>query len=404
LLIILGGMVLLRHFLWEERCKLTVGTSAKQLAVLDSLLITGSSTQLTLSDSTSLTTPRLIGRSSAVVTYGKGLTLNVPQMWMDGNASLITETNLSFANATDFKLTNWGILDNRRTATFSIPRFEADNIVSGYFKNWGTLNVLSDSIVVNSGVTLEESGLLSADDSLSRMRVLGIVSHGLRYYALSYDTYADSGLVFKIGELVIESGGKIDVTGMGYRGRTRDGWTGSRSETYPGYLGASGCSGGSHGGLGGLGTSGDAGNVYDVVEDPFALGAGGSTGDYPYSGSGGNGGGLIRIEADVLTLNGQILANGQSPGGYYSGGGAGGSINLRVRQISGSGTVQTNGGSGGVYSGGGGGGRIAIRWQEGDINSLTITTQGGTGDIAHGGQNGNPGTTYTYNGIKKAQR
>ncbi|MCJ7457531.1 MAG: dockerin type I domain-containing protein, partial [candidate division Zixibacteria bacterium] len=131
----------------QNGAKFTIGSLVKHLTVLDSLLVRGSSTQLTLSDSTSLTTPKLIGRSSSVTTYGKGLTLNVPKVWVDSSASFITETNLTFANATDFMLTNGGILDNRKIATFTIPRFEPDNIVSGTFRNWGTLNVTSDSVV-----------------------------------------------------------------------------------------------------------------------------------------------------------------------------------------------------------------------------------------------------------------
>lgn len=64
-------------------------------------------------------------------------------------------------------------MDNRQTATFTIPRFESDNINSGTFRNWGTLNVTSDSIVVASDVTLEENGLLNTNDVISHLRVLG---------------------------------------------------------------------------------------------------------------------------------------------------------------------------------------------------------------------------------------
>jgi len=375
--------------------KFTVGALAKQLTVLDSLPVKGSYTQLTLSDSASLTTPKLIGRNNSVMTFGKDLTLSVPQMWVDSSATLITETNLSFADATDFKLTNGSMLDNRKTVTFTIPRFEGDNVVSGTFKNWGILNVTSDSIVVNTGVTLEESGLLSADDSLGRMRILGTLTHGKRQDALSYDTYADTGLVFKVGELVIETGGKIDVTSKGYRGTNRDGWTGTRSETYPGYLGATGSGnpGGSHGGYGGI-PSGDAGDVYDSLGDPFTLGAGGG------GGIGMNGGGLIRIEAEYLVLNGSLIADGGNQTGGYSGGGAGGTINLRIGDASGTGTMRVNGGKGGTVSGGGGGGgRIAIRWQSGSINNWTITTQGGGGSHL-----GGAGTIYTEQVAMQAQR
>ncbi len=226
------------------------------------------------------------------------------------------------------------------------------------------------------------------------MRILGTVAHSIRYYALSYDDNADTGLVFSADTLIIESGGSINVTDCGYRGYKRDGWTGTRSETYPGLLGATGNSGGSHGGYGGS-SSGDAGNVFGVQDEPLTFGAGGA-GYY----SGPNGGGLVRLDIGLLILQGgSIIADGGSAWGYgggFAAGGAAGSINLRIDDASGTGTIRATGGRGNGYpfnGCGGGGGRIAIRYGAGDISGWTIQAQGGDGYSS--APDGGEGTVYT---------
>ena len=363
--------------------KLTIGAMADQLTVLDSVVVMGSNTQLTFSESTMVATPRLVGLSGGRVTLGGGMSVGVPEVWVDGAARLVTSTSLSFADAGDFRLTNGGVVENHKAATFTIPRFEPDNMISGTFMNWGVLNVVADSIVVNAGMTLEESGRLGATDSITSMRILGKMTHDSRQNFV-YDDGVDTGLVFRAGTLVVDSAGSIDVIGRGYRGKRSDGWESDVSETYPGYTGSSGSSGGSHGGKGAVGwEAGVAGDVYGSVDDPNELGSGAST---PSSAVGKNGGGLVRILTDVLELNGLITADGVTGGN----GGAGGSINIRAREIRGSGTLSASGGDGGDQSGGGGGGRIAVRWQVGDIERWTISARGGDAY-----RDGGAGTIFT---------
>jgi hypothetical protein len=364
--------------------KMEVGTYANAFSTSDSLLVRGTSSQLTLANNV---TAGLIG------------------VKVDSSGTLINKTSLNFDNALNLSLSNIGIIDNRNTGVFTISRFDSGNIASGTFKNWGRLNILSDSIVVNTGVTLQEDGLLGASDSVSYMRVFGTVTHGSRPNALLYDTNADTGAVFGVGELIIESGGKFDVSGCGYRGSQMYGWGQNRSESYPGYLGSIQSTGGSHGGYGGLGTypnggPPDPGDVYDLVDDPFAMGAGSSGGNWYVYNIGSMGGGLIRLNVGRLVLNGSMVASGGNWLEINAGGGAGGTVNLRVGEIGGTGIIRADGGAGNPsYGGGGGGGRIAVRWQTGSISSLTISSQGGTG-VNLGGA----GTIYTNNGSKRSER
>ncbi len=358
--------------------RFTVGSLAKQLTLLDSVTVRDSLSEFVFSDNSSFTTPKLVNRYKSKVTFGKDMIVNMPLLEVDSSSTFITETSLTFANATDVKVTNGAAIDNRKTATFTVPRFESDNMVSGKFSNWGLLSVVSDSLVINSGFTLNENGRLSEDDSVSSIRVLGYLGHSFRNEALLYDDNLDAGLVIKVGKLTVEPNGYIYSIAAGYRGARRDGWTEWVGETEPGYAGSNGeSSGGSHGGYGGLGRAGTAGAVYGNVGDPSAFGAGSAGwGGVP----GKNGGGLIRLDVDQLVVNGGIYADGQSgwAQGGASGGGAGGSINLRVGNLSGSGTISARGGAGGGPSdaGGGGGGRIAIRWQSGDIGALSLTAMG----------------------------
>ena len=130
--------------------------------------------------------------------------------------------------------------------------------------------------------------------------------------------------------------------------------------------GSIGGSGGSYGGLGGS-ANGAANPVYGVVQNPIDPGSGGRT----ISRTGGNGGGVIRISAQNLVLNGSIRADGATPiADSFAGGGSGGAIRIDVGTLSGSGQITARGGNGLPSSGGAGGGRIAIYYQNIDAFNL----------------------------------
>ncbi len=177
-------------------------------------------------------------------------------------------------------------------------------------------------------------------------------------------------------EIIIDSTSVIDVSGKGYlAGRT----TGNTTEG-----GATGRSGGSYGGVGGS-YEGQTNTVYGDYANPDDWGSGGG---------GGSGGGLIRITADMVLLDGQILAGGGASAHY--GGGSGGGIFLSSATLQGSGTIEAPGGWGGSDTyfrrgRGGGGGRIAVHAQDYSGFELdSITAVGGTANNRYAGA----GTVY----------
>ena len=166
------------------------------------------------------------------------------------------------------------------------------------------------------------------------------------------------------GTLTLDATSRIDVSSKGYLasrtlGNTTTGASSSRV-------------GGSYGGLGGLGNSGGSANaVYGDLRAPNELGSGGN--------GGGKGGGLTRITATEVVLDGAIRADGGN-GGTTTGAGSGGGIRMDVGTLRGVGVISASGGSTGQYGGGGGGGRIAIYYTDmTGFDRTQITAYGGTG-------------------------
>jgi hypothetical protein len=166
------------------------------------------------------------------------------------------------------------------------------------------------------------------------------------------------------------------VGGAGGGASWNYGWVG-------GYGGAGGyatAGAGSTNGSGMMGGStttqhGSGGGTYGVTNlSKLLFGSGGGGGDY--SGGvcgtgtiGGNGGGIIHIAANTITLTGGIQANGG--GSTYGGGGAGGSIKLHALTMNvGTGLVTATGGTS-YYSGGVG--RIAL-FSPSSIVGTTVPT------------------------------
>lgn len=214
------------------------------------------------------------------------------------------------------------------------------------------------------------------------------------------DSSSYSYLSITADTVTVEVGGSIDVTGRGYLGGYRDmldtdyGYNG-RTFGNTKEVGSGQMCGASFGGIGGRSYSRPVNDVYGSLYEPFVPGSGGgaynSTGDM-----GGNGGGVIRIQADQLTLNGSIHSNGGVAALDFGGCGSGGSIWIETQTLTGTGTLQANGG-GGKYRGGGGGGRIAVYYDGTllgfDLNN-NITAHGGNsieGDIMY---NAGAGTIF----------
>ncbi len=176
------------------------------------------------------------------------------------------------------------------------------------------------------------------------------------------------------GTLIVDLASVIDLRGKGLVGGRRAGNSSPSGQT-AGHApsNASGRTGGSHGGLGGFQGIGPGlgllvAPIFDSYIEPRFPGGGGSAKTDVPGETGHNGGGVLRLSAGTLELDGVIDASGEgvdpldadpSPGG----GGAGGAIDLRVETLRGSGSILAEGGNGSsiVGAGAGGGGRVAIR-------------------------------------------
>ncbi len=219
----------------------------------------------------------------------------------------------------------------------------------------------------------------------ARVAVSGDMTVGTGAWVYPYSHPTNGGSpVFTMNNLSIAATGGFDASGRGFSG----GIAGSTVGKGPGgginNGGAFVSGGGGYGGFGGSNPVG-YGLTNGLALAPLGPGSGGGGRDA--SNTGGNGGGLVRIEAkgDVV-VDGSLLANGDRRAGDYAAGGSGGGIFLICRSIRGTGTISANGESSTAskYSGGGGGGRIAV-WQKipntlwsrllsGDLSGTSLST------------------------------
>lgn len=227
---------------------------------------------------------------------------------------------------------------------------------------------------------------LSGARSYSAVRVVngGILTHD--------PVGADGGLELSVsGEVFVDSSSAIDVSGKGFApGRTLGGTTTAA---------ATGRSGGSHGGFG-FAVEGSTNPVYGDFRDPSDPGSGAAVD----RDNGGAGGGVIRIRAATLRLDGAIRADGADGIAPYpngGGGGSGGSIAIDVGTLRGTGSISANGGKGNVHcyygcraGGGGGGGRIAVRYAANDGFDLARITADGGDNATYDAGPGAPGTIF----------
>ncbi len=189
------------------------------------------------------------------------------------------------------------------------------------------------------------------------------------------------------GELHVNAGASIDVSGLGY----------GPSQTYPGATPPASESAGSHLGHGG-GTGNAQGSTFGSVYRPREAGGGGESG-----GAGGFGGGVVRITAHNLTLAGStsaIRANGVqiNNGSCCKRSGAGGSVWITATSVGGDGLIEARGGDGTDNRGSGGGGAITVEYgtSAGTMLGNLRTFGGTTGSAAD--RRGGAGTVYLFGG------
>ncbi|MFC1754635.1 FG-GAP-like repeat-containing protein [Thermoproteota archaeon] len=241
--------------------------------------------------------------------------------------------------------------------------------------------------------------------------------------APAWNGYTGGIVVFRASENITVAG-SVTVDSKGYRGTAHgcryNQQTGTQGESYIGAGqksssanghgaggGACGSNDGPGGGGGGHANAGSNGESYNCaggiggsavgtvsLDNIYFGGAGGEgkadeDGDFP--GYGGDGGGIIIMFSQEVTVTGSVTADGQNGGNAQQsgcggsgsgmasgGGGAGGSVYVAAENMSiGSGLVSATGGSGGTYGADGGAGSVGrVR--------LDYNTQSGSSNPAHG--------------------
>jgi hypothetical protein len=297
------------------------------------------------------------------------------------------------------------ILNNNGVSTTTATPFNG-----GTYANLavtGANIAINGDLTLPGDLTLDNSQLTFVTGKLNVAGALTLKNTSTLTHAVSTTTTSYQ-LEVQAASIIIDSASKIDVTGKGYlggwisgnsgNGMTRDPATGLPTITGGSYT----QNGGTYGGLGGITNTGGTVNAsYGDLMNPDEVGSGGG-GAYNNSGyPGGNGGGLVKITAGTLTLNGSIIAEGgKSPTSNYAGGGSGGGVLINVYTLAGSGTISAKGGDGSTNNqggGGGGGGRIAIYYDAMTLPTANIITSGGKyGSGATASYNGADGTIYYY--------
>jgi len=314
----------------------------------------------------------------------KDVRLSIPGFTSWTVASLvISNTSLALAD-TNFTLTVTGNMTIRNGGWLSVGGVALSDgraIGRGIGATNGILRVGGNLLVDNSRLTLSGTGglaksamtvggMLTATNGaqlhIYAGRTNGAGTHGAYVtvtgnvtltknswvYPVSHATNGAS-VLFRTGNLTVSTNSGFNADGRGYTAANGPG-KGKNSSS-------SGNSGGGYGGNGGDSSVLTGGAKYGTTNAPVYPGSGGGK----YDGNGGNGGGLIRIEAANVVMNGTLSATASSGSGQYNGGGSGGGILVICSTFQG-GTVASmnvNGGPKGTgYTtlGGGGGGRIAV--------------------------------------------
>ncbi len=248
-----------------------------------------------------------------------------------------------------------GVFDNVHDTVLTIES-GASVTVSSTFTASSSLNLYKGfggiatdtftNLIIQSGTTTVYNYTASASVVLSSLTINGgFLTHG------DNSTAQTSVLnISATGNITVNSGGTVIVTGVGYDGGNSSAGEGPGGGTDTIYAG------GGHGGDGGGGTDGTlGGRGYCDITNVSTIGSGG--GQASVSGNRSSGAGLIILSATgTITINGAINANGIAGAGA-AGGGAGGGIKITANIISGTPTSFTaTGGTGGSATTGGGGG------------------------------------------------
>jgi hypothetical protein len=337
---------------------------------------------------------------NAQLSFGTGQTLTV-QTTLTGTGS--TRGNLIIGSGgtlvppsgtiSGLDLTVSGAINGITTATVSNSDVNFNgtfgsaltDMVVGTGGNWiqtTTTDLNLDSLTIQSGGTFTQNHASTITIDEVTVESGGTLTHGNNSTSQQYVLDITSTTID------IQSGGQVDVEGLGFN---QDYGTGKGNNDTNSNCG----SGGGYGGAG-AGACGNVGGItYGSETQPTDIGSGGGSDQQ----QGSAGGGAVQLTASgTLTVNGIIDADGANHSNDDAGAGSGGSIWLTAVTIDGSGTISADGGdskwSTGEWGGGGGGGRIAL-YYEFLTHSGNRTVSGGIGNAGNNpGYTGDDGTIH----------
>jgi Bacterial Ig-like domain/F5/8 type C domain len=253
----------------------------------------------------------------------------------------------------------------------------------------GNTSDLSTSIVLYAGTLFTANASIAASDPQYDHKAVFVKGSGVTLTIAGHHEFTAVGVLdgaivnhpataptavqkldIVASAVFVSCDSKIDATGRGFAGSVGGiGYTYKDATSGTTVGGSSNGCGGSHGGRGGFDSIDSAAAVFGSPFDPNEPGGSGSAGNCAACVAGG---GVVRIAATTIAVDGSIVANGLPL--YINGQGAGGSIRLDAASIGGSGQIHADGGD--SYESGGGG-RVALYFQSLKLSKTSITARGG---------------------------
>jgi hypothetical protein len=264
--------------------------------------------------------------------------------------------------------TSWSTAGNWSPS--GVPDSTSDVVIDNTAVSLPTIDVTTAVTINSLSISTSTLTMSNGNDTTKKLIVNGDVRiYGGGVLTHTANTTTAAGEVHRLnlavgGNLIVDSGGTINVDLKGYSAYNGTG--------YPG----------AYGGKSSLG-----GNTYGSITIPVNLGSGGTE-------SAGGGSALVSV-AGLTTINGIVSSIGSSNS-------SGGSIYIISNTIGGSGVLRANGGSGYYQAGGGGRVSVILTGAGADFanfSSSTITAYGGS---VTSGDNSSAGTVYMETGDQHA--
>jgi len=340
------------------------------------------------------TTLPALGSGTVSAINGNTLTLSAPvPEWIEGSWLELANASARIVARTATTVT----LDDSISVTQGdsyrgVWRFE---LLTGRRQGVLQSDVLRTPAIETTSTALVRVTELRGDDVLlrGRLEASDVFARNLTLQNGAFLTHAatTSATVNRLNvdvdqTVAVDASSSIDASGRGYTGTSSGfGRTWPNTTTGGSFNGA----GGSHGGRGGAHDgSGDSGATYGSLFNPTLPGAAGGQFSSATCNPCNAGGGIVRITAGTVALDGKVLANGITGN---SGGGAGGSIRIDAQTVSGAGEIRADGGP--TAHAAGGGGRIAVYYDTLTLDRAKILAPGGLHN-GNGTRTGAPGTVY----------